>query len=212
MLQRLARVLLGAIEVAGIAVGDGEITLADRDQIVVALLLPDVQRAARCADAQAEFAAFGQRHGLAAVLIAVELDAIAPVEELAFSAQRLERFRVVLPRFGHAEGCGRAGRLPHPGPEREAANAAASTIEQGETMESRRIKLTSGPVGLQGLFVFGSRFCRNSIGIACSMQLSAQAGRTPAAHQPKMCAMVACTAMAAACGSGAWRIGRPMTM
>ncbi len=73
VLQRLAGELLGLVQVARVAVGDGQVAVGLGHQVLVAGALADVQRLAGRAHAFAELAALGQGHRLAAVLVAVQL-------------------------------------------------------------------------------------------------------------------------------------------
>lgn len=87
MLERLAREFLGLLELARIAVDDGQVAVGHGQQVGIARGIGQVQRLAGGAHALAEFAGLGQRHRLAAVLVAGQLDRILPVEHRALAGQ-----------------------------------------------------------------------------------------------------------------------------
>ena len=108
--QRRAGVFLGALEVAGVTVGDRQVTLGGRHQAGIVLLLADHQRLAGGLQALAKFPPLGQRNRLAAILEAVELDPLLLVQQPALVGQRPLRLGVLQPRPGRLEHARRGGR------------------------------------------------------------------------------------------------------
>ena len=74
--QCFARVLFGAIQIPGVVVSDREIALGNGNQVVVSLRLTNMQGLGSRPDAVAEFPSLCLRNGLAAVLVAIKLDAL----------------------------------------------------------------------------------------------------------------------------------------
>ncbi|WP_444875730.1 hypothetical protein [Variovorax paradoxus] len=87
MLERLACEFLGLLELARIAVDDGQVAVGHGHQVRIARGIGQVQRLAGGTHALAEFAGLGQGHRLAAVLVAGELDRVLPVKHRALAGQ-----------------------------------------------------------------------------------------------------------------------------
>src|ERR1700687_2862181 len=105
--KRLFGVLLGALQVAGIAVSHREIAFRMRDQVIVTLSATEKQRLACFANREPKFAAGRQSKGDGAVLIAGSLLRVRVVEPLTLCCQLSKSFHVLNPRLCN-NGCLRA--------------------------------------------------------------------------------------------------------
>jgi hypothetical protein len=77
--------LLRLVDLAGVQVGQGQVAQRQGLELGLLVALAQVQGLAGRADALAEIAAFGQAHGLPAVAVAIEHDAVALEQGAAFS-------------------------------------------------------------------------------------------------------------------------------
>jgi hypothetical protein len=109
--QRGLGVPFGIFEQARIAVGDRQIALRDRLEVIVVGRIAEVQCLAGCANALAKLALLGQRHGTAAIGITVELDGIALEQRLALDRKHQDVLCIALPRERIGQRAGRRHRF-----------------------------------------------------------------------------------------------------
>ncbi len=158
MTQCFACEFFGLVELARVAVDDRQVAVGEREQVRVARRVRQVQRLARGPHALAKLAGLGQRDGLAAVLVAGQLDAVLRIQHRAVVAQRKQRVAVGQPRLlllaGDTFGVGRLGlrmqprtRLQRAQPDRD-GNAGA----RGQRPAEPRNPFHSTPA-------HGLRFC-----------------------------------------------------
>ena len=94
VLEGLTGKVFGLVELAGIAVDDSQIAVGHREQVGVFGGVGQVQRLAGGPHALTEFTGLGERDGLAAILIARQLDGIVGIQHGAVVGEREQRVGV----------------------------------------------------------------------------------------------------------------------
>ncbi len=144
VLQRLAGELLGLVQVARVAVCDGQVAVGLGHQVLVAGTLADVQGLAGRTHAFAELTPFGQGHRLAAVLVAVQLDLFLRIQQRAFATQLQGRVGILHARHRlvcvFQFGAGHVGR-------RGLQDAGEGKQHAGQQAAARRLGHCGSPDG-----------------------------------------------------------------
>ena len=135
--QRRARVFVGLVEHARIAVGNREVAQGDRPQRIVGVALAQMQRLGCSTNAQTKLALLGQCERLPAIAVAVELDHVALVQRAPLGAERHQRFGILLARHCALERRARRGRIGGDGLGRRLVLRASRHVEEARAAQER---------------------------------------------------------------------------